>query len=350
MKKKSGSNVKFIIVVLVVLAVLVAGVIVSNILNRIPDNDPYLVGNSGGNLNNGGYFCEDAATGTVFFANAYDNGYLYSMNTEQTELKRLYNSSCSNISIGGNYLYFCMETPEGGTGLGFVIKTSGIYRSSIKGGKVTCLTPDACAGMNLVGNNIYYQAGTGKGVGLKRVGIRGDEDPVVIEDSFVINPACAVDGRIYYGGTANDHYLYAFDTVSETASALWEGNVYNPVWYDNYFYYMDVSNDYKICRYSPATQSVDILTHDKADCFNVGYGYIFYNVSDSDSPGLYRMRIDGSDRQHLTIGYARDINITSLYTYFRDFGSDTPIYCVPTAGGAVSEFNAAYEAAMKNQK
>lgn len=346
-KQKNTSNILFLIIAGCMIIVLVLLAIIFNIINRIPDNPPTLTGNTAGNLNNGGYFCE--SNGKVFFANAYDHGYLYSMNSDQTELKRLYNSDCSNICVGGKYLYFCMETPKGGTGLGFVIKTSGIYRATETGSKVTCLTSDDSLIMNLVGNTLYYQAGTGTGVGLKKVDMRGDEEEQVIQDSFVLNPACAVDGTIYYGGTQNDHYLYAYNPVSDTSNAIWEGDVWNPVYEGGYFYYMDISNDYKICRYSPMNQSVEILTHDRADNFNVGYGMIYYCVSVGDAPGLYRMRIDGSGKEPVALGYFSDINITSTYTYYRTFNTDTPIYCIPTTGGSAFEFTAARDAAEKSK-
>ena len=38
--------------------------------DRIPDNPPETVGNTAGNLNNSGYFCE--YDGKVYFANVYD--------------------------------------------------------------------------------------------------------------------------------------------------------------------------------------------------------------------------------------------------------------------------------------
>ena len=69
----------------------IAGVILLAILlmvilgGRIPMNDDATVGNTPGNLNNGGYFCE--MDGRVYFANAYDNFALYSMNPEQPERK-----------------------------------------------------------------------------------------------------------------------------------------------------------------------------------------------------------------------------------------------------------------------
>lgn len=42
-----------------------------------PRQSPETVGNTAGNLNNSGYFCE--YDGTVYFANAYDSNTLYSM-------------------------------------------------------------------------------------------------------------------------------------------------------------------------------------------------------------------------------------------------------------------------------
>jgi hypothetical protein len=39
--------------------------------DRIPDNPPETVGNTAGNLNNSGYFCE--YDGKVYFANVYDS-------------------------------------------------------------------------------------------------------------------------------------------------------------------------------------------------------------------------------------------------------------------------------------
>ena len=50
-------------------------------------NPPGTVGNTAGNLYNSGLFCE--YDGTVYFSNAADNGALYSMNVDETEVKKL---------------------------------------------------------------------------------------------------------------------------------------------------------------------------------------------------------------------------------------------------------------------
>ena len=58
----------FLLFVIIVGALAIVG-------DRIPDNPPETVGNTAGNLNNSGYFCE--YDGTVYFANAYDSNTLY---------------------------------------------------------------------------------------------------------------------------------------------------------------------------------------------------------------------------------------------------------------------------------
>ena len=56
-------TITFIIIFVLFLLALLSG--------RVPLNDESTVGNTPGNLNNGGYFCE--SDGRVYFANAYDS-------------------------------------------------------------------------------------------------------------------------------------------------------------------------------------------------------------------------------------------------------------------------------------
>ena len=83
----------------VILIVLLLFVLLSS---RIPMNDEYTTGNTTGNLNNGGYFCE--MDGRVYFANAYDNFALYSMNPDETDLVKFNEGAVSSINAAGNYL------------------------------------------------------------------------------------------------------------------------------------------------------------------------------------------------------------------------------------------------------
>ena len=62
------------IIVLSILAVILvaAGVYIYSYVNRFVYNDPNLAGNTAGNTNNGGLFCE--YNGYIYFSNPYDDG------------------------------------------------------------------------------------------------------------------------------------------------------------------------------------------------------------------------------------------------------------------------------------
>ena len=51
-------------------------------VKKLPEDT---IGNTAGNLNNGGLFCE--YDGKVYFSNAYDSGTLYVMNPDETGVK-----------------------------------------------------------------------------------------------------------------------------------------------------------------------------------------------------------------------------------------------------------------------
>lgn len=53
-------------------------------------------------------------------------------------------------------------------------------------------------------------------------------------------------------------------------------------------------NDYRLCRYSLSRNEIEVLTNERIDCFNVGYGYVYYQVNGEEAC-LKCMRDDGSD-------------------------------------------------------
>ena len=344
---KKNTNLKVIIFIIALLLVL--GVVsVLNILGkRVKFNDDAAIGNTAGNINNGGLFAED--DGRVYFSNPYDRGYLYSMNPDETDVKKIANSHVQNILAHGDYVYYYLDTADGGTGLGYVVRTFGLYRSNKDGKNAVCLDRTACTAMQLVGNYIYYQRYNNKEF-TKTYKIKIDKTENELVSDVIINPAAADYGRIYFNGTEKDHYLYALDTRQDVIYTVYQGNLWYPQYQNGYIYYMDVANDYRICRYSLSDNSVEVLTNDRADMFNVSDNYIYYTKSDPSDPCLKRMRIDGQDNETVAPGIFCDINLTSQYAYFRAYGTEVPMYKTPINGAVnVSTFTAAEEAAKKSK-
>lgn len=339
-------NQKNILILGIVFAVIIILFTVTYFLGRIPMNDSNTTGNIPGNLNNNGYFCE--SDGKVYFANAYDNYSLYSMNPDETDLQKLGNNYVSSINAGGDYLYYYMESggTSQGSGLGFMRRTAGIYRSNKKGSRTTCLDRTYAITMQLCGSYLYYQDyDSHTGTVLTKIKIN-NTDKATIAD-YVINPASYVDGSIYFNGTEDDHALYRLNTDTDVISLVWRGNIWNPVFSDYYIYYMDVSDDYRLCRYSLRDETVEVLTNDRVDTFNVYGNYIYYQKNSTTEPALKRMLLDGSNPEIVAEGNYENINITSQYVYFNAFDQPTPVYRTSTYGGInVSSFNAALNAAM----
>ncbi len=342
------SSRKNILILLVTGVILIAAFVGALLSGRIPMNDEFTVGNTPGNLNNGGYFCE--SDGKVYFANAYDNFSLYSMNPDESELRKLNDGAVSSINAAGKYLYYAQVS--GGTGeekgIGSAVRMAGIYRSNLKGKSVVGLDRCDIVSMQLCGNYLYYEKYDKQiGTSLDKVRIDKKDRQTVAE--AIINPNCFVNGKIYYNGAAEDHYLYALDIPSDMESVVWRGNIWNPIVQDGYVYYMDVPENYRLCRYNLSTNVVEILTNDRIDMFNVYDNYIYYQVSSPDSPALKRMLIDGSSQEIVREGVYQNINITSQYVYFNAFNESTPVYKTYTYGPInVTTFDAAREAALAN--
>ncbi|MCM1387353.1 MAG: DUF5050 domain-containing protein [Bacillus sp. (in: Bacteria)] len=341
---------KNIIIISSIFAILAIIVTVLIITSRMPMNNDYTVGNTAGNLNNGGLFCE--SDGRVYFANAYDNNTLYSMNPDETDIQKIGVNSVASINAGGDYLYYYMESggSDGGEGLGYMGRTAGIYRSLKNGKKTKCLDRTYAVTMQLCGNYLYYQDYNNK-TGTQLTKIKIDKSDKVTVADYVINPASYVNGYIYFNGTQDDHALYTLNTANDSIASLWEGNIWNPVYMDGYVYYMDVANDYRLCRYSLSQNVIEVLTNDRVDFFNVYYNYIYYQKSSQTEPALKRMNIDGSNPEIVASGVYENINITSQYVYFNQYGASVPVFRTSTTGPVnVTPFNAASNAAAQNIK
>ena len=333
-KKALFILIPFLLFVIIVGALAIVG-------DRIPDNPPETVGNTAGNLNNSGYFCE--YDGKVYFANAYDSNTLYSMDPSEQNIKKLGNASVKNILAGGKYLYYYQTGASGDAGIGALRTVRSFNRCKLNGTDVTGLTRDPIVSAQLVGSNLYIMTSDDNGPLFYRMGI-DKSDKTDLAD-YEINPACAVNGTIYYNGTQENHYLYALNTSTDSISTLWNGNLWYPIAQGDYIYYMDVENNYRLCRYSLSRNEVEVLTEERIDCFNVGYGYVYYQVNGEEAC-LKCMRDDGSDSRVIAEGNYTAIHMTSQYVYFQTFGETSTWYHSLLGSQSYSGFDAARQAAL----
>lgn len=340
MKKKTNTLAPVIIVVVAILILILAAVAIY-FGNKIASNPAGTIGNTAGNLNNSGLFCEYGDT--VYFSNAYDNNSLYSMDLAEGNIRKLNDINVCNILAGGKYLYYFRSGTTGAAGLGSVRSVKSFNRCRLDGRDATALTRDVVTRAQLVDNSLYLLVAGDEHPEFYKIGT--DKSNKILLAEYEINPACAENGTLYYNGTQSEHYLYGLDTATDTSYEIWKGNIWYPVKQGDYVYFMDVSSNYRLCRYSLTNNIVEVLSNDRIDCFNVNHDYIYYQTN-GNTPQLKCIRTDGTGLQIIADGIYTNINMTSGYVYFREFDDEVTMYHSVLGSNTYSEFTAAKSAAL----
>lgn len=324
-------NLKPIIIFVIILLIAGGLSLLSYWSNRIPSNPEGTIGNTAGNLNNGGLFCE--YDGRVYFANPNDSNCLYSMTIDETDLQELYAGDVCNILAGGEYLYYFMKEPVG-TSLDNLRVSHAFFRSKLNGKKAKILTKDVILHAQLVNDSLFILTVDENNPVFYRMDT--DRSNKIELSRTDINPSCAYDGMLYYNGTQLNHYLYALDTHTDVSTVLWKGNIWYPILNGNYLYYLDVENNYRLCRYDYINEVVEVLTHDRVDCYNIGNGFIYYQCNSPEAPALKRMQLNGSDATIIAEGNYTAIHMTSKYVYFKDITTENLWYHSPIGSDTYS--------------
>lgn len=333
--KKLRSILPVLIIILIFGFLLASRYLMKEHIETYPDDT---VGNTAGNLNNGGYFCE--LDGVVYFANFYDNGTLYRMNPDESGITKLNNQTVRFLNAAGDHLYYFLADNRNGSDLGSVLKSTGLYRSTTSGKNMTCLKRGTMDTLLLVGNSIYYQFYENTKVfTMHRISTLGQDDQLITD--YIANPACANGTNIYFHGTQTDHNLYRLDTLTNDITRIWDGSLWNPAYSDGYVYYMDLSQHYALSRLDLTTGAVETLTTDRVEFFNVSADYVFYQTVDSETPALKRINKDGSGMVTLAEGVYHNLCLTSQYLYFNAYGDDTTMYHCAIGSDYPQEFTAA---------
>ena len=302
------------------------------IYEQIIPMSPSDTGNLAGNLHNNGYFFE--MDDKVYFANAYDNNCLYSMNLDESKPKRLTSMGVKYISGANGLLYFYMDSTsigKGVSGLGNATNQYGIYRCKTNGGNQTCLLRDFCGELQLCGEYIYYQVKTDNTLNKIRV----DKTNKSLVSTEMISPVCYDNGIIYYTGVSSDHNLHAMYTQNGDATTIvLPGYCFFPVVQYGYVYYLNGESNYSLWRANLYSGETELITSDRVDSFSLNNQYIYYAYSNAESPALRRCTLDGQNKVDLYSGVVNSINLTSRFVYFKVYGQDDVMYHMPLDGSA----------------
>ena len=315
-----------IIIAVFVLVAIVGGVALNQYLSRIPDNPAGTIGNTSGNLNNKGLVCED--DNYIYFSNLNDGKCLYRMNKDATDPVRLADIPVSYINTGGDYLYFYFDDPGGTKFMGVAGRMSGIFRLKKNEKDYVCLDKCTSGILNLIGSTLFYEHyDNTNGMQLYHSNLDGSDKGLAVDE--IINPACVVNGDIFYS-EQDSQVLKIYRPGDSQGRIYMEYAVYNPIVDGSDLYFLNMNDDYRLYRYSMSTGDLTKITEERVDTFNVYNGVIFYQRN--TDPALIRVNADGSGAIVIAEGNYENINCTSTYTFYSPF-KENAMYLTATFGG-----------------
>lgn len=316
-----------------IIVLLVAAAAAYVYLNRTRFNPEGVHGNTAGNLNNNGMFCE--YDGKIYFANPYDKNHLYIMNSDCSDIRKLNDDTVCSINAYGSYLYYVRNnfSPETAAMI-FRGQLLGVIRTDLKGNNPKSLYDSVAGVINLYGNDLYYQHYSDEdGFSFYKMQIDGKNNTRINDAGYY--PASIYGDSIYYANTVDNHNIYYYNTKSGAGGTYMQANAYMVDMQGDYIYYIDLEDNYSLVRVNTSTQNKEILvdgSNGKCISYNLYDNVIFYHV-EGDSPALYRMNTDGTNDEFIKNGNITNISCTSQYTFFQIFGI-TSLYRVPTTGKA----------------
>lgn len=321
-------------------AVLIILILISVLKTQVHYNEPGYIGNTPGNLYNGGTFCEQ--DGRVYFSNFNDDGTLYSMDLECNNIMKINDDKARYINVDDNYIYYSREnnTKENKTKSVFIFYCTGIYRINKDDGNQSIqLYKEPSGLLSLFGNTIYYQHYTPKtGIQFYSVGIDAKKE-TKLSDAPIL-PASYYEDHLYFAGADMDHSIYAMDTRDHTVSTVYSGNCYMPIARPEGIYFISLEDNYALCRVDYSGENKTILIEDFVSTYNFSFdgNYIFYQVDGGDHNHLGQLNLTTAEREVILEGDYKQIQTTSNFVFFRDY-DETNVYAYKPQNGELRTFH-----------
>lgn len=330
------------IIICITLVALVIGLIVYNsISGRLRYNKKGDVGNTTGNLYNGGEFCE--YKGYVYFANRADDNALYRMKADGTHVEKLHPDSVSYIQVINDYIYY-IRTNDSSADMVLRGQPYGLYRLEIGENKAEQIYNGLVLSMRMLGNYLYFQAyNDDDRIQMMKVKIDGEGLKLISEEEY--EPLCVNGTDIYFAEVRDSHNLMRMETENDRIVTAAEGNYYMPTFISGYMYYINLDDEMKLTRVDLSTNEEEVLDEGKCINYNVSEdeNVIYYQLENEDDHKLCRMTLGGDNKVVVTEGDCLDISITKNYTYFYKLTGisveDVKLYRVTTNGSSIQEVN-----------
>lgn len=334
------STVKKVLLTLSIITVITFAGIALYTSGRTFLNDDELVGNTTGNIYNGGLFCEQ--DGKIYFSNDNDDGSLYVMNSNATNIKKLYNDKAAFINVDENYIYYLRanNTRENASGSILIFNNTGIYRLNQNGRGLKLISSNPGAYVTLKGNHVYYQNyDVNQGLYLYRNQTDAALERMLLEEAVI--PSTIMNNKLYYVGVNEDHNINCLDLSSFTTRTFIEGNFGFPIFHGEYIYYMDQTNNYTLNRMKRDGSERTVVVDERCSTYNITNSgtYLYYQVDNLDKSKICRINLTTMTSEVLLEGYYKQIHVTENYVFFKDFNNSNTYIVSADGSTKLGTFN-----------
>lgn len=328
------STVKKVLIFLLLITVsAIAGITIYS-SERTFLNEETEVGNTAGNIYNGGLFCEQ--DGKIYFSNDNDDGSLYVMNSDCTNIEKVHYDKAIYINVDENYIYYVRanNTRENSSGSILMFNNTGMYRINRNGKKLKLISSNPGSYLTLKGNDVYYQHyDVNAGLFLYRNKTDGKLERLLLKEAVI--PSAVIGNRLYYAGFNSDHNINYLDLESFTTGTYIEGNLAYPIFFGDYIYYLDLSNNYSVNRMNLDGSDPVVLVEERCSAYNITNSgkYLYYQVDDRENSKICRLNLETMESEVLLEGNYKQIHVTEKYVFFKEF-DNTYTFIVSADGSA----------------
>ena len=282
-------------------------------------NEDDVIGNSSGNLFNGGLFCE--YENRIYFSNPEDEGRLYVMDADLSNYEKLSSDTAGSINVAGKYVIYGRHNDKQKQSNENVFSSSktGLYRIDQNGRNLKTLFDGAVNVVNLYGNTVYFQHNITSGFGTSMIDIDKSNSADLTEEP--IFPYAIDNGSLYYVGVSEDHNIHRMDLSSGQKETIYEGNTAYVTFVNGYLYYLDLKNSHALTRMKADGSDKEVLVTEPTSTYNVtpDGSFLYYEIDNGENNGIVRMNLKSGVSNTLMEGNYSGIHTTSVFTFFQSF-------------------------------
>ncbi|MDD3174503.1 MAG: DUF5050 domain-containing protein [Herbinix sp.] len=328
------SSVKRVLIILTIITVAAILGLYFYTKDRTYFNKEAQIGNTTGNIYNGGLFCEQ--DNTIFFNNLYDNGSLYRMDSVCSNIRKVSEEKAVFINADNNYIYYinANSMADNNTDSIMMYNNSGVYRIDHNGSNLKAFTGNPSAYLILSGNYLYFpRYDVNNGINLYQYKIDASENRPMIYNSVI--PIEIMNNAVYYTRISKDSNIGATDLSSHTSHTYYNGSFLYPIFFGDYIYYINKADHKRIYRMNADGSNPTLLIKKSCSTYNITNSgkYLYYQIDGTSNNRIGRLNLETLKSETVMKGNYKHISVTENYVFFTN-SDNTIIYKILADGGA----------------